>query len=115
MIKVKNMDIEEAVKLYDELQARQDVVRLHFSRKLAEMDEKNRIEEAEEKAKKRADKRIKAAVEDANKKIQDAVEEANRKNMEMIKNLITQNVDSKIIMKVAGITKDKLNEIRACC
>jgi len=86
MVQVKNMDIEEAVKLYGELQERDDVVDLYFSRWLAEMDEEVRIECAEERG-------------------------MEVKQEEIIKNLLRQKVDLEVIIKATGVTKDKIDEI----
>ena len=86
MVQVKNMDIEEAVKLYGELQERDDVVDLYFSRWLAEMDEEVRIECAEERG-------------------------MEVKQEEIIKNLLRQKVDLEVIIKATGVSKNKLDEI----
>ena len=57
MVKIKNMDIEEALKLYEELQERDDVVDLYTSRLIAEMDRRVWEEKmAEDKAKLEEDK-----------------------------------------------------------
>jgi len=100
MVQVKNMDIEEAVKLYGELQERDDVVDLYFSRWLAEMDEEVRIECAEERG-------IKKGTEAGMKLGKQAEKE------EIIKNLLRQKVDLDVIIKATGVTKNKLNEIMA--
>ena len=94
MVKVKNMDIEEAVKLYDELQKRKDVVHLHFSRMMAEMDNKARLKYAEEKAEEKGIKKGK-----------------NAEKVEIIKNMLKQELDKNIIMKITGVTETKLDEI----
>jgi len=102
MVKVKNMDIEEAVKLYDELQKRKDVVNLHFSRMMAEMDNRARMKYAVEKAEKRA---LRKGTEEGRQVGKQEGKE------EIIKNMLKQNIDENIIMKVAGVTKEKLDEI----
>ena len=110
MVKVKNMDIEEAVKLYDELQKRKDVVHLHFSRMMAEMDNKARLKYAVEKAEEKALKKGTAAgIETGMRTGMQVGKQAEKE--EIIKNLLRQKVDLDVIIKATGVTKDKIDEI----
>jgi len=106
MVQVKNMDIEEAVKLYGELQERDDVVDLYFSRWLAEMDEEVRIECAEERGEARGiEKGTDAGMRTGMQVGMEAKQE------EIIKNMLRKNLDKNVIMEITGVTKDKIDEI----
>ena len=96
MVKVKNMDIEEAVRLYEELKERKEVVHLYNSRLMEEMDNKARLNYAVRKATEATEKRVRKETEKATLD-------------QVIRKLLSEKVSKDIILKVTGISEEKLN------
>lgn len=105
MVKVQNMDIEEAVQLYSDLRKRRDVTHLYRSRVIAEMDNQVRLECAVERAEKRAERRAKKRAEER------AEKKAEEKLKQIIKNMLNQNISKDIIAKSVDISEEKLNSL----
>ena len=128
MVKIKNMDIEEALKLYEELQERDDVVDLYTSRLIAEMDrrvweekmaedkaklEEDKIKLQENKAKMEADKiklqENKAKMEKEKIRV---VEENEKKLSQIIRNLLQENLSKDMILNITGVSEERFEKAK---
>ena len=112
MVNVKNLEIEEAVKLYKQLLNRDDVIELYESRVRAEMDRlateawyKEEIEKAEAKAEKEKAKSEKAL--EIGEKIG-----REQTRIELIRSFLLQNIGEEVILKATNITKEELEKIK---
>ena len=98
-----NLSLEEAVKQYEELSARPEVVEIAFRRQMAEADIKSNEEYMrqvgieEGKTAGRAEGRIEGMI---------------YKQKEIAKKMLEQKVNIQIIIQITGLTKEELEELK---
>ncbi len=110
-----NLSLEEAVRQYEELSARPEVVEIAFRRQMAEADIKSNEEYMrqagieEGKAAGRAEGRLEGKVEG---KAEGRIEGMIYKQKEIAKKMLEQKVNVQIIIQVTGLTSEELEELK---
>ena len=134
MVEVKNMDVKEALRLYEDLKERDDVMDLYIAKVLEERDseawkakfkqalkenarviqEKDKVTEEKNKVMEEKDK----VIQEKNKVMEEkevAIKEKEEKEntiTQIIKNLLSQNLSKDVILNITGVSEERFEKAK---
>ncbi len=114
MVAKNNINIEEAIKQYEELSSIPEVVETAFRRRIAEMDRMAREQDAMKTGMEKGLKKgMKVGKKEGRKegKIEGKIEGIIESKKEIAKKLLNQKINMQVIINATGLTKEEIEAI----